>query len=493
MTPKLRKAGGSGRPRAPLYGWFLALALALTAPPWTGAQATPPGQDRLPAASAPAVPSEGPAYEAELVPPVPRPIQAAPKTAEAAETGAQSPATPAPAPAPVLPELTLDIGAEGGIAVAGTLPAGLSRAQLRRIFADARIAEGLEPSDTGDAAGWADALEALNVILPRLGPARVRVAPGQLTLTGRLQRGFSLRETHPALRAALPPEWAMDFQVEEVPPAATLRFRQDADGITLDGLLPAGITPAQAAAVLGGTTTGALTGGASTEGGDWARVLTTLGTLLKLFETVEGTIAPGTLTLAGRLHPGQDGKTLRHWLERELGAAWAVSIEAETTAAAPDAERLDPATRRIERLTNGHWVPVYAFPPGAEACARATDLVQAETPLTFVTGAARVSDEAAAVLDRLAGIAIHCLRGTDLRLEIGGHTDAVGDPEENRALSRNRSLAVLIELATRGAPPAAMHATGYGAERPIADNDTIAGRAENRRISLDWTHTNPAK
>jgi len=73
---------------------------------------------------------------------------------------------------------------------------------------------------------------------------------------------------------------------------------------------------------------------------------------------------------------------------------------------------------------------------------------------------------------------------TDLRVEIAGHTDNVGDEDANKSLSMKRARSVLNYLVSKGIPKARMTARGYGMERPVASNNTEDGRAENRRIEV---------
>ena len=69
-------------------------------------------------------------------------------------------------------------------------------------------------------------------------------------------------------------------------------------------------------------------------------------------------------------------------------------------------------------------------------------------------------------------------------LVIGGHTDDQGNPGHNKTLSEGRARAVVAALVKRGVPPPRLKASGFGAERPIADNATAVGRARNRRIAV---------
>ncbi|MCD6066409.1 MAG: outer membrane protein/peptidoglycan-associated protein [Bacteroidetes bacterium] len=69
-------------------------------------------------------------------------------------------------------------------------------------------------------------------------------------------------------------------------------------------------------------------------------------------------------------------------------------------------------------------------------------------------------------------------------VEIQGHTDNVGKPEDNLKLSRERAEAVKNFLLSKGIEATRVTAKGYGDTTPVADNSTDAGKAKNRRTSL---------
>lgn len=69
-------------------------------------------------------------------------------------------------------------------------------------------------------------------------------------------------------------------------------------------------------------------------------------------------------------------------------------------------------------------------------------------------------------------------------LDIDGHTDSVGSPQYNQALSERRAVSVGQYLASRGVDPRRLLVVGYGQTRPIAANDTDLGRAQNRRVEI---------
>jgi outer membrane protein OmpA-like peptidoglycan-associated protein len=71
-----------------------------------------------------------------------------------------------------------------------------------------------------------------------------------------------------------------------------------------------------------------------------------------------------------------------------------------------------------------------------------------------------------------------------LKIEIGGHTDNVGDPRLNQYLSENRAKVISSYLINRGVSERQLVWNGYGQTRPIAPNDTEENRARNRRVEL---------
>jgi OmpA-OmpF porin, OOP family len=72
----------------------------------------------------------------------------------------------------------------------------------------------------------------------------------------------------------------------------------------------------------------------------------------------------------------------------------------------------------------------------------------------------------------------------DINVTIEGHTDSIGTSEYNLALGERRANSVRDYLSMRGITAGRMRTVSYGEERPIATNDTAAGRAMNRRAHL---------
>jgi outer membrane protein OmpA-like peptidoglycan-associated protein len=71
-----------------------------------------------------------------------------------------------------------------------------------------------------------------------------------------------------------------------------------------------------------------------------------------------------------------------------------------------------------------------------------------------------------------------------LMLNIDGYTDNTGAADKNQALSESRADAVKAYLSSKGVAESKMTAAGHGADEPVADNKTAAGRAKNRRVEM---------
>jgi outer membrane protein OmpA-like peptidoglycan-associated protein len=71
-----------------------------------------------------------------------------------------------------------------------------------------------------------------------------------------------------------------------------------------------------------------------------------------------------------------------------------------------------------------------------------------------------------------------------VKIEISGHTDNVGKPADNLALSNNRAKSVVNYLVSKGIAAQRLVAKGYGETKPMTDNKTEEGRAKNRRTEL---------
>jgi len=102
--------------------------------------------------------------------------------------------------------------------------------------------------------------------------------------------------------------------------------------------------------------------------------------------------------------------------------------------------------------------------------------------VNFETGASTLQPRATRTLDAVGTV---LARVPDLRVEVGGHTDAQGAEAFNRRLSQARAEAVRDYLLDRfDVAPSQLVARGYGEARPVASNETATGRALNRRVEF---------
>jgi outer membrane protein OmpA-like peptidoglycan-associated protein len=104
--------------------------------------------------------------------------------------------------------------------------------------------------------------------------------------------------------------------------------------------------------------------------------------------------------------------------------------------------------------------------------------------VNFETASAKLRPESTAILDGVASkIAVcHCSE-----VDVRGYTDSVGKPEFNQKLSERRANAVKDYLESHGVTAGILTAQGLGEENPIADNKTAKGRAENRRVTVQFS------
>lgn len=101
--------------------------------------------------------------------------------------------------------------------------------------------------------------------------------------------------------------------------------------------------------------------------------------------------------------------------------------------------------------------------------------------ILFATNSDRLLPESTPVLEEIRRVlADH----PELRVQIEGHTDDVGDDAFNLALSERRARAVVAWLTAQQLAPERLMVVGHGERRPVGDNRTPAGRRANRRVVL---------
>ena len=102
--------------------------------------------------------------------------------------------------------------------------------------------------------------------------------------------------------------------------------------------------------------------------------------------------------------------------------------------------------------------------------------------VNFATNKYDINPASQATLEKLAGVLVEY---PDTNVLVVGHTDSTGSDEYNMTLSKNRAYAVTNYFTiTKGLNPSRFTTNWYGETAPIADNNTVEGRAQNRRVNI---------
>ena len=153
-----------------------------------------------------------------------------------------------------------------------------------------------------------------------------------------------------------------------------------------------------------------------------------------------------------------------------------VSLRGEV---ANEAQRQKIASNVATSLT-----PTYTVNNGLRVSAAEQGILDstlANRTVEFESGKAALTPAGRAILDEMATA---MLKLKERKIEIIGHTDNLGLPATNLGLSQARAEAVKAYLSTHGIKGDLLTASGQGADRPVASNDTSDGRARNRRIEF---------
>jgi outer membrane protein OmpA-like peptidoglycan-associated protein len=142
----------------------------------------------------------------------------------------------------------------------------------------------------------------------------------------------------------------------------------------------------------------------------------------------------------------------------------------------------------MKDTSNYSTIDIPALGPGEYFDAPIDVNIQYEPPKNFTldnvqfdTGKPTLRPESFKELDEIA----EYMRLKEEELyEISGHTDNVGNDQDNLKLSQERAEAVKNYLVKKGVKASRLTAKGYGAGRPIADNSTEQGRQKNRRTEV---------
>jgi outer membrane protein OmpA-like peptidoglycan-associated protein len=136
----------------------------------------------------------------------------------------------------------------------------------------------------------------------------------------------------------------------------------------------------------------------------------------------------------------------------------------------------------VDRLDN---CPDQIGPPENNGCPTkqlvtiTDDRLEILESVYFKTDRAVIEPRSFGLLDNVAAVLV---AHDKLKIQVEGHTDSQGKPAYNKQLSQRRAEAVVAYLTHKGVDAARLIPMGFGEEKPIADNKTKEGRAQNRRV-----------
>jgi outer membrane protein OmpA-like peptidoglycan-associated protein len=143
-------------------------------------------------------------------------------------------------------------------------------------------------------------------------------------------------------------------------------------------------------------------------------------------------------------------------------------------------KRMEDKRAAMEKATQG---------TGIDVARTANNELKVNVPsdFSFDVGRAAIKPQMRPVLDQFA-------QGLEpaMRVTIVGHTDSTGSDAINNPLSVDRAESVRDYLVGRGVAATRMLVNGHGAREPVADNNTDAGRAQNRRVEILLRDPQPA-
>jgi outer membrane protein OmpA-like peptidoglycan-associated protein len=164
--------------------------------------------------------------------------------------------------------------------------------------------------------------------------------------------------------------------------------------------------------------------------------------------------------------------------ERAMAEAERAKAEAEAEAARARAEAASKAAQSAAEAREKLLSQLNSVLATSES---ARGLIVNMSDVLFDTGKYTLKPGTQVSLAKVSGI-LQSYPG--LKLQVEGYTDSTGTPEFNQKLSENRAGAVRDFLVSMGVAQGNIVATGYGQNHAVADNNTVAGRAQNRRVQL---------
>jgi outer membrane protein OmpA-like peptidoglycan-associated protein len=136
--------------------------------------------------------------------------------------------------------------------------------------------------------------------------------------------------------------------------------------------------------------------------------------------------------------------------------------------------QMDEQKRKLEQATQGTGIQVTKRDDNSL-------LMSVPSEISFDTDRSDIKPAFRSTLDKVGGV---LNENTTTNIIIIGHTDSTGTPSHNQRLSFDRANSTRTYLAGRSVQPSRIAVDGKGETQPIASNDTVDGRAHNRRVEI---------
>lgn len=158
------------------------------------------------------------------------------------------------------------------------------------------------------------------------------------------------------------------------------------------------------------------------------------------------------------------------------GCSKSASIDTTTPAPTPAPE---PAP--VAEVEEPEEAPVVAEPSKNLEIQRNVIRLKPGIRILFATDSDQLLDASFEILDEVASVMAQNER---IRIRVEGHTDDVGSDQANQDLSTRRAASVLRYLSENGVTADRLESLGCGEKTPLAENTTVDGKAQNRRVEF---------
>ena len=287
---------------------------------------------------------------------------------------------------------------------------------------------------------------------------------------------------------ALPAGYALQNDIETRDDGKPVAFDvaySAATGANVSGKLPSNLDLAGIAGDLGLTeVSGDARSGLFGDASAARAALAKMKGWLPEFETLTLSQKNDAVSISGAVSPGVNADLVAQVMADDIGPDVALNITPMAAKPADGTTRTNAASGQAEKFASGFWLPNVSFTPNLANCTAQVNGVLERSKINFLSGSANLGPRSLRAINAMSSVMLLCATQGGLTAEIGGHTDSTGS--NNFDLSAKRAEAVMNAMIARGIPALSMTAAGYGPSKPIADNATEAGRAANRRTTVQW-------